>query len=306
MSVLDLYGSQLADLTKVEIGDDVEEIDLTENRLKAIDERIVKLEGLKKISFRKNLLGNVEALEDMKSAGVLVEMVLYDNLIKRLPSLHNFKVATKVDFSYNKIRSMELVAKVSDSVEELYLASNKISEIESIEHLSRLTLLELGCNRIRNMERVQALGNLKELWLGKNKIEEVSGLATLTNLTKLSIQNNRLTKIDGLATLANLEELYLSFNGLTKIEGLESLTSLTILDLASNQIKEMEGLETLVKLEDLWLDNNKIKQVQGVETLGELRTLYLEGNPVKREEYRSKVIKWLPKLEKLDMEDLKL
>ena len=54
--VLDLCGGQLPDLAKVTIGDDVQEIDLTENRLKEVDGRILNLRGLKRISFRKNSL----------------------------------------------------------------------------------------------------------------------------------------------------------------------------------------------------------------------------------------------------------
>ena len=84
----------------------MEEIDLTENRLKEIDRRIIELKGLKKISFRKNLLENVEALQDMESAGAMVELVLYDNLIKRLPSLSKYTSIEKVDFSYNKVSAL--------------------------------------------------------------------------------------------------------------------------------------------------------------------------------------------------------
>ena len=76
---------------------------MTENRLKELDERILKLERLKTVSFRKNLFENVEALKDLRCAGVLAELVLYDNLIKRLPSLENFKAIKKLDFSYNKV-----------------------------------------------------------------------------------------------------------------------------------------------------------------------------------------------------------
>ena len=103
--VLDLCGGQLPDLAKVTIGDDVQEIDLTENRLKEVDGRILNLRGLKKISFRKNLLTDVEALDEMSSAGGLLELVLYDNHIKKLPPLGNFKMISKFDSSYNKVRS---------------------------------------------------------------------------------------------------------------------------------------------------------------------------------------------------------
>jgi len=50
---------------------------------------------------------------------------------------------------------------------------NKISKIEGLDSLTRLTSLELGANRIREIENLDALINLKELWLGKNKITEL-------------------------------------------------------------------------------------------------------------------------------------
>ena len=80
--------------------------------------------------------------------------------------------------------------------------------------------------------------------------------------------------------------------------------NLKVLDLASNQIERIEGLGTLAALEDLWLDNNAIEVVENIDHLAELRTLYLEGNKCRREEYRGTVIAMLPKLEKLDVEEL--
>jgi protein phosphatase 1 regulatory subunit 7 len=304
-AVLDLCGGQLHNLEKFKIGEDVEEIDLTENRLAAIDERIVKLEKLKKISFRKNLLKDISALEGMRSAGIMVELVLYDNQIKRIPSLETYKEIKKLDISYNKIRSMQPVELVSTSVEELYLAANRISEIEGVEKLRSLQLLELGSNRIRKMQKLETLTNLRELWLGRNKIDCIEGLDTLTSLRRLSVQNNRLRVISGLQTLTNLEGLYLSFNGLTTIENLETLVHLKILDLGNNQIEKIEGIAHLTELEDLWLNDNQIKSVDELAGIqSKLSCLYMEGNPccklAEEGEHKSKIREMLPSLTQLD------
>ena len=109
------------------IGDEVEEIDLTENRLGAIDERILGLKRLKKISFRKNLLKDVTCLEEFQAQEGIVEVVLYDNLIKRLPNLSKCKSLQKLDVSYNQLRSMLPVSHIhSDNIRVLYLACNKV------------------------------------------------------------------------------------------------------------------------------------------------------------------------------------
>ena len=47
---------------------------------------------------------DISALEGMQSAGILVELVLYDNLIKRIPSLESYTAIKKLDISYNKVR----------------------------------------------------------------------------------------------------------------------------------------------------------------------------------------------------------
>ena len=53
---LDLTSCQLHDLSEVEIPPTLEELDLTANRLTAVDPRIGHLPRLRKLSFRQNLL----------------------------------------------------------------------------------------------------------------------------------------------------------------------------------------------------------------------------------------------------------
>ena len=120
-------------------------------------------------------------------------------------------------------------------LESLFLASNKITAIESLNAFPHLKLLELGFNRIRCIENIGHLERLEELWLGRNRIPKIENLTPLANLKKLSLQSNRLASMQGsllirsfvralpevpsgLEECIGLEEVYLSHNGITRLE----------------------------------------------------------------------------------------
>ncbi|GFH17460.1 predicted protein [Haematococcus lacustris] len=73
---------------------------------------------------------------------------------------------------------------------QLYVASNKISNIASLSHLTALTTLELGCNRIRSICNLEALTGLKEL------ISRVEGLEGLGLLRDLWLNDNAIPAVD--------------------------------------------------------------------------------------------------------------
>lgn len=50
-------------------------------------------------------------------------------------------------------------------------------QAEGIEHLSSLTLLELGSNRLKSLEPIAGLTRLRELWLGRNRLASLEGLS---------------------------------------------------------------------------------------------------------------------------------
>ena len=274
--VLDLCGSQMhdEDFAGVAVPEGIEELDLTENRLKDVDERILQLRRLRKATFRKNLLKDVSSIARFASAANVDELVLYDNHIRELPDLGGFTALKRLDVSYNQLRSMAPSSNLVATLEELFLAANKIAKVEGLGGLTRLRVLELGSNRIRCLEGLGAMTSLEELWLGRNKIREIpSPLAgpnampgALARLRRLSLQNNRLTSMAGLEGCPLLEELYLSFNGIDRLAGLRALRRLKILDLGNNRIAKLEAsdLEGLECLEDLWLNDNSIPFLAGL------------------------------------------
>ncbi|MCO5606843.1 hypothetical protein L7F22_061034 [Adiantum nelumboides] len=305
--VLDLTGSQLHDLQQVELPLTLRELDLTANRLAALDSRFASLSSLCKLSLRQNLLSDesLPPLASWTSLSGLQELVLRDNKLTKLPNAEIFANLRVFDVSFNEITTLRGLSKVSSTLQELYVSKNVVVKMEELEHLHKLELLELGSNKLRVMENLHNMVKLKELWLGRNRIRTIN-LCGLNSLVKVSLQSNRLTSILGFQDCVCLEELYLSHNGITKMEGLATLLNLRILDLSSNKILSIEDIERLPRLEDLWLNDNQIASLEGIEkAVVELRsaltTIYIERNPCANEaQYASKLKALFPNLQQVD------
>ena len=107
-----------------------------------------------------------------KANEVIQELELYDNQIKKLENLSGLVNLKMLDVSHNMLRRIEgleelvrsaptswkpkFVMKTCwtafiNSLERLYLVSNKISKIENLECCPKLNMLELGDNKIRKV-----------------------------------------------------------------------------------------------------------------------------------------------------------
>ncbi|PHT54104.1 hypothetical protein CQW23_08566 [Capsicum baccatum] len=308
-TLLDLTSYQLHDLESVELPLSLTELDLTTNRLSALDPRIPQLPNLKKLSFRQNLITDA-AIEPLSSSHLishLEELVLRDNKLKKIPDVAIFKKLLVLDVSFNEISSLNGLSKVSSTLRELYVSKNDVTKMEEIEHFHELQILELGSNRLRVMELPENMKNLQELWLGRNRIRTVN-LSGLKCIKKISLQSNRLTSMNGFQGCVALEELYLSHNGIAKMEGLSTLVNLRVLDVSANRLTEINDIENLTKLEDLWLNDNNIASLEGLaEAIAgareKLTTIYLERNPCAQSpNYTSTLRHIFPNIEQIDSE----
>ena len=312
----------------LQLGADVEELELTGNRLDEGEAAVVLEEwagaGLRlaSLQLRKNLLEGAARLTACTACATLTALVLRDNMLKEVPPLAAMAQLRHLDVSYNEIRSTAPLAEAPACLEELFLARNKIRTIEGVASRERLRILELGSNRLRTMAGLENLSALVELWLGSNKITSIDEavLRAMPKLRRLSVQANRLTSCVALKACAlageggsgaPLEELCLSQNGLTRLEGLEGLPVL-LLDAADNPIESLDGLNRLPQLEDLWLNDTKVR-VEALDSLAEalaasrqtLSTVYLERSPAAGSPlYQQRLIDALPALRQIDAQVL--
>mmetsp|Transcript_14181 Transcript_14181/g.30331 ORF Transcript_14181/g.30331 Transcript_14181/m.30331 type:complete len:330 (-) Transcript_14181:233-1222(-) len=308
---LDLCAMQLPDLSEKTLGPGITGVDLSQNRLKALDPKLLALPKLRTLSMRQNLVTDASGLRSLAKPEVMEDLSLNDNQLEEFltaEDLEKFTGMKSMDVSFNQLRSIGFAAGlIAAQPRDLYFANNKIPKVEGLSHLTSLRSLELGSNRLRSLEGIETLVNLEELYIGRNKLTALEHMEGLTKLKILSAQSNRIVEIKGLETCVALEELYLSHNGVTRMAGLDTLVELNTLDIAANRLTKIEGLDKLTKLEHLWLNDNQVGTLEGLEEALQpvkdtLNTLYLERNPgaADAEAYKQAVLRAVPTLYQLD------
>ena len=291
-------------------------VDLTCNRLTSVGEdvcsNLLSLTELQSVSFRQNLLKDVQPLSRMASAGALRRLELRDNQIDRLPDFALFSALEYLECSYNHIGDMGALESLPSTAKlrELYLAQNHLRRIDGLASQTELREVELGHNKIKSMCGLEGLTKLAGLWLGSNRIARVDiDMSAFTRLTRLALTSNRLTSMEGLEVIESLEELYVSDNGIVELCDLSRLRRLRVLDVASNKLTRLDGVGGLGRLTDLWANGNEIDDLDGVEeelsgVKETLETLYLHGNAFMEGRqaggYRLRMTHALPKLVQLD------
>ncbi|MHA1785816.1 MAG: leucine-rich repeat domain-containing protein [Candidatus Helarchaeota archaeon] len=142
-----------------------------------------------------------------------------------------------LDLSEKDIRDMrdiEGLENLDDSLMELNLYRNGISEIVGLENLTTLKVLNLSSNKIKRISGLDNLVNLEELYLWGNEISKIEGLNNLVNLKKLNLEENKIQEISGLDNLVNLQELSLYDNEIREIKGLENLRNCEFVNIGMN------------------------------------------------------------------------
>lgn len=146
------------------------------------------------------------------------------------------------------------------SVKSLQLSGKGISDLSSLEDLTKLEHLELVNNKIIDLTPLAGLKSLKLLWLTQNPtIKDYSPIAGIRG---------------------QLEEYSSGHNGITNLEilGVAQMTSVKTLWLQSNQITDLTPLAGLEKLERLILTDNKISDLTPLLGLKQIRHIDLSRN----------------------------
>jgi hypothetical protein len=99
------------------------------------------------------------------------------------------------------------VADLNSMTGALSLKGLAIQDITPLQHLTKLTVLDLEDNKIIDISSLQALTDLAALGLGGNGIKDISPLKPLKKLMSLTIDNNPIDTIEPLAALKNLQIL---------------------------------------------------------------------------------------------------
>lgn len=124
------------------------EIDLVHSRISTIPSLdLSRFTELERLCLRQNAITSIRFPEEFGRK--LIELDLYDNLIKHVDGLGGFKETLEIlDLSFNKIKHIKGVEMLKE-LRHLFFVQNEIKKIEGLEGLEKLTMLELGANKIR-------------------------------------------------------------------------------------------------------------------------------------------------------------
>lgn len=152
------------------------------------------------------------------------ELKITGKEVTELPDLGYMHVSARTD-PLTYCRSNIL----SQSLTRLDLSSNKLPELEALQHLHQLTWLNVRENQLASLQPLSRLTALKMLnagfsthhffsWVkhsfiaGNNILGSMRDVHTLTGLCALILNHNRIGALDGLKKLTNLNTLVLSHN----------------------------------------------------------------------------------------------
>ncbi|KXH69504.1 protein phosphatase 1 regulatory subunit SDS22 [Colletotrichum salicis] len=210
------------------------------------------------------------------------ELIVSHARVSSIPALRleRFQKVVRLCLRQNSIQSIDGLAALAPTLEDLDFYDNLISHIRGLDDLVNLTSLDLSFNKIKHIKRVNHLTKLKELFLVANKISTIENLEGLDNLTSLELGSNRIRVLQNLDSLKKLDELWVAKNKITELTGLGGLTNLRLLSIQSNRIRDLAPLAEAPGLEELYISHNALTSLAGIEKNEKLRVLDISNNAV--------------------------
>lgn len=147
-----------------------------------------------------------------------------------------------------------------ESLEELQLDENEISDLTPVAGLTKLAVLSSFQNNVHDLHPLAGLTNLRILFASYNEIHDLSPLGDLTNLEHLWLLGNCRTASPGSGQAATdcLQALRVTDNEITSLAPITNLTVLELLDAAVNLIADISPLAELENLQSVTIFDNPV------------------------------------------------
>lgn len=162
------------------------------------------MKGLKHLTnLRKLDLGanRIRVMDEDELSGLvnLEELWLGKNKIENIGGIDKLTKLRRLDVQANRVTVVENLTAQLDTLEELYLSHNNISNRGASQptglmlEFTKLTTLDLSRNRISSTHPFAHLAQLEDLWLSGNKItsfDDVEPISVLSNLEAIYLEYN--------------------------------------------------------------------------------------------------------------------
>lgn len=165
-----------------------------------------------------------------------------------------------LDLSHlNLTKLPKLPEKIIQNVKYLFLAENKLNEIDDLSHFNKLSVVDLCNNTLTKIPTMPF--KLKELLIKYNSINNITNLNECYYLRRLDCSHNEIVEIP---YIKSLEILICDYN---KIHNLKSFDHLIKLSCSHNVIQELPSLPNIEIVE---CDRNQITKIENYPLLREL------------------------------------
>ena len=232
---LNLSNNFIEDITLLEKLVELEDLNLTNNKIKD-PKSLAKLTKLRQLVLRKNLMNNLDFLNDLKveSLDISMNSVLKDYIPNNL-KLENLKSLNLSGIGLDNISFLKNAGKLESLVAE----ENAIKDLTPLAELKSLRTLYLDRNNISDITALKDLVSLEELLLYKNNIENVDALKDKKYLYRLMLNDNLgLKNIDALKDVPNISSIDISNTSVTDISALKDAKYLYYIALKDTKISD--------------------------------------------------------------------
>ena len=232
---LNLSNNFIEDITPLEKLVELEDLNLTNNKIKD-PKSLAKLTKLRQLVLRKNLMNNLDFLNDLKveSLDISMNSVLKDYIPNNL-KLENLRSLNLSGIGLDNISFLKNAGKLESLVAE----ENAIKDLTPLAELKTLRTLYLDRNNISDITALKDLVSLEELLLYKNNIENVDALKDKKYLYRLMLNDNLgLKNIDALRDVPNISSIDISNTSVTDISALKDAKYLYYIALKDTKISD--------------------------------------------------------------------
>lgn len=260
---LNLSNNFIEDITPLEKLVELEDLNLTNNKIKD-PKSIAKLTKLRQLVLRKNLMNNLDFLNDLKveSLDISMNSVLKDYIPNNL-KLENLRSLNISGIGLDNISFLKNAGKLESLVAE----ENAIKDLTPLAELKSLRVLYLDRNSISDISALRDLVSLEELLLYKNNIENIDALKGKKYLYRLMLNDNLgLKNIDALKDVPNISSIDISNTSVTDITALKDAKYLYYISLKDTKISDDDITAFEKSNLEVKKSNNIDKKIEIVKT----------------------------------------
>lgn len=152
------------------------------------------------------------------------------------------------------------------------------AQIANLQHMKKLTSLNINDNYITDLSCLKKLENLESLHFSNNSVSDISFMRNMKHLKKISAENNMIEDISVLSGMTELEEVFFGDNYVTDISPLSSSRGLVKVGFNEAQIGDLTALEGMEELEMVCLAGCNLYDIEPLSSSDKLRFVYLGRN----------------------------